>query len=46
MRKLVRSNVEICRRLWAGEGVSFKDDYFDFTDVSLKPRSYLRINRD
>ena len=35
--ELVRSNVQICRRLWAGERVSFKDDYFDFTDVALKP---------
>lgn len=33
--ELVRSNVEICRRLWTGERVSFKDDYFDFTDVAL-----------
>ena len=35
--ELVRSNVEICRRLWAGERVSFKNDYFDFTGVALKP---------
>ena len=35
--ELVRSNVQICRRLWAGERVSFKNDYFDFTDVALKP---------
>ena len=35
--ELVRSNVQICRRLWTGERVSFKDDYFDFTDVALKP---------
>ncbi|MGH7854680.1 MAG: LLM class flavin-dependent oxidoreductase, partial [Candidatus Binatia bacterium] len=35
--ELVRSNVQICRRLWAGEKVSFKNDYFDFTDVALKP---------
>ena len=34
---LVRDNVEICRRLWAGERVSFKNDYFDFNDVALKP---------
>lgn len=34
---LVRSNVEICRRLWTGERLSYKNDYFDFTDVSLKP---------
>jgi alkanesulfonate monooxygenase SsuD/methylene tetrahydromethanopterin reductase-like flavin-dependent oxidoreductase (luciferase family) len=36
--ELVRSNVQICRRLWSGERVSFKNDYFDFTDVALKPR--------
>jgi len=36
--ELVRANVEICRRLWAGERVSFKNDYFDFSDVALKPR--------
>lgn len=35
--ELVRSNVEICRRLWAGERVSFKNRYFDFADVALKP---------
>ena len=35
--ELVRSNVQICRRLWDGERVSFKNDYFDFTDVALKP---------
>jgi probable F420-dependent oxidoreductase len=35
--QLVRVNVEICRRLWAGERVTFKNDYFDFSDVALKP---------
>jgi probable F420-dependent oxidoreductase len=35
--ELVRSNVQICRRLWAGETVSFKDEYFQFADVALKP---------
>src|SRR6266850_1461284 len=35
--ELVRSNLQICRRLWAGERVSFKNNYFDFTDVTLKP---------
>jgi alkanesulfonate monooxygenase SsuD/methylene tetrahydromethanopterin reductase-like flavin-dependent oxidoreductase (luciferase family) len=34
---LVRSNVEICRRLWTGERLSHKNDYFDFADVALKP---------
>ena len=36
--ELVRANVEICRRLWAGERVTFRNDYFDFSDVALKPR--------
>jgi len=35
--ELVRANVEICRRLWAGEQVTFKNDCFDFSDVALKP---------
>jgi probable F420-dependent oxidoreductase len=35
--ELVRSNVQICRALWSGEPVSFKNDYFDFTGVTLKP---------
>jgi alkanesulfonate monooxygenase SsuD/methylene tetrahydromethanopterin reductase-like flavin-dependent oxidoreductase (luciferase family) len=35
--ELVRSNVEICRRLWTGERVTFKNEYFDFSDVALKP---------
>jgi alkanesulfonate monooxygenase SsuD/methylene tetrahydromethanopterin reductase-like flavin-dependent oxidoreductase (luciferase family) len=35
--ELMRSNMEICRRLWAGERVTFKNRYFDFADVALKP---------
>ncbi|HEY1234428.1 MAG TPA: LLM class flavin-dependent oxidoreductase [Candidatus Binatia bacterium] len=35
--ELVRANVEICRRLWTGDRVTFKNDYFDFSDVALKP---------
>src|ERR1051325_7870810 len=35
--ELVRSNVDICRRLWAGERVTFKNEYFDCADVVLKP---------
>jgi alkanesulfonate monooxygenase SsuD/methylene tetrahydromethanopterin reductase-like flavin-dependent oxidoreductase (luciferase family) len=35
--ELVRSNVQICRRLWAGERLFFKDEYLDFADVTLKP---------
>jgi probable F420-dependent oxidoreductase len=35
--ELVRANVEICRRLWAGERVTFKNDYFEFSDVAVNP---------
>ncbi len=35
--ELVRSNVQICRRLWAGGKVSFTSEYYDFSDVALKP---------
>lgn len=35
--ELVRTNVAICRRLWSGELVSFKDELFDFAKVALKP---------
>lgn len=35
--ELVRSNVEICRRLWAGERLTYKNEYFDFADVALEP---------
>lgn len=34
---LARINADICRRLWAGEKVSYKDNYFNFEDVELKP---------
>ena len=34
---LARINVAICRRLWAGEKVTYKDTYFDFEDVEIKP---------
>lgn len=35
--ELVRTNVDICRRLWSGERITFKNEYFNFTDVALKP---------
>jgi probable F420-dependent oxidoreductase len=35
--KLMEVNVDICRRLWAGEKLSHADEYFDFNDVQLKP---------
>ena len=31
-------NVEIYRRLWAGEEISHASDYFQFDNVSLKPK--------
>jgi len=36
--KLVAMNVDICRRLWAGESLSHASDYFGFKDVQIKPR--------
>jgi alkanesulfonate monooxygenase SsuD/methylene tetrahydromethanopterin reductase-like flavin-dependent oxidoreductase (luciferase family) len=35
--KLAELNIDICRRLWAGEKVSHRSDYFAFNDVALKP---------
>lgn len=35
--KLVKINADLCRRFWAGEKVSYQDDYYDFQDVQLKP---------
>ena len=35
--ELVRSSVQICRRLWTGDKVSFKNEFFDFSDVAIKP---------
>lgn len=34
---LAKTNVEICRRLWAGERLSHADPYFAFENVSIKP---------
>ncbi len=34
---LARTNADLCRRLWAGEKVSYRDDYYDFAEVELKP---------
>jgi alkanesulfonate monooxygenase SsuD/methylene tetrahydromethanopterin reductase-like flavin-dependent oxidoreductase (luciferase family) len=34
---LARINAHLCRRLWAGEKVSYQDTYYDFQDVELKP---------
>ena len=35
--KLAKTNAAICRRLWAGEKISYSDDSFDFKDVELRP---------
>ncbi|HWP56671.1 MAG TPA: LLM class flavin-dependent oxidoreductase [Candidatus Acidoferrales bacterium] len=35
---LARINAELCRRLWSGEKVTYKDQYFNFADVQLKPQ--------
>jgi alkanesulfonate monooxygenase SsuD/methylene tetrahydromethanopterin reductase-like flavin-dependent oxidoreductase (luciferase family) len=35
---LARINAELCRKLWKGETVTYKDQYFDFADVKLKPQ--------
>jgi alkanesulfonate monooxygenase SsuD/methylene tetrahydromethanopterin reductase-like flavin-dependent oxidoreductase (luciferase family) len=34
---LARINAQLCRRLWAGEKVSYQDKYYNFRDVKLKP---------
>lgn len=35
--KIAELNIAICRALWRGEKLAHKSDYFEFTDVSLKP---------
>jgi alkanesulfonate monooxygenase SsuD/methylene tetrahydromethanopterin reductase-like flavin-dependent oxidoreductase (luciferase family) len=35
--RLMRINVDLCRRLWAGEKLSYKDSYYNFQDVELRP---------
>jgi probable F420-dependent oxidoreductase len=35
--KLAELNLEICRKLWAGETVSHRSEYFAFQNVALKP---------
>jgi alkanesulfonate monooxygenase SsuD/methylene tetrahydromethanopterin reductase-like flavin-dependent oxidoreductase (luciferase family) len=35
---LAKTNADLCRRLWAGERVSYKDNYYNFQDIELKPR--------
>jgi len=35
--KLAEINIDICRKLWAGETVSHNSEYFTFANVALKP---------
>jgi alkanesulfonate monooxygenase SsuD/methylene tetrahydromethanopterin reductase-like flavin-dependent oxidoreductase (luciferase family) len=35
---LVRTHVDLCRRLWAGEQVSYEDAHYAFQNVQLRPR--------
>jgi probable F420-dependent oxidoreductase len=41
--KLAMTNIEICRRLWNGESLSFTDEWFQFANVALKPLPQQRI---
>jgi alkanesulfonate monooxygenase SsuD/methylene tetrahydromethanopterin reductase-like flavin-dependent oxidoreductase (luciferase family) len=34
---LAQTNAQICRRLWSGERVTFKNNLFDFADVTIRP---------
>jgi alkanesulfonate monooxygenase SsuD/methylene tetrahydromethanopterin reductase-like flavin-dependent oxidoreductase (luciferase family) len=36
--ELVRSNAEILRRVMTENDVSYKDDYFEFSDVTIEPK--------
>jgi alkanesulfonate monooxygenase SsuD/methylene tetrahydromethanopterin reductase-like flavin-dependent oxidoreductase (luciferase family) len=36
--ELVRSNAEILRRVMTEDEVSYKDDYFEFSDVTIEPK--------
>ncbi len=35
--RLASTNADLCRRLWRGEKVSTQGDFYNFTDVELKP---------
>jgi alkanesulfonate monooxygenase SsuD/methylene tetrahydromethanopterin reductase-like flavin-dependent oxidoreductase (luciferase family) len=35
--QVARVNADLCRRLWAGEKVSYQDEYYNFTNIELKP---------
>src|SRR5262245_15373878 len=40
---LAKINADLCRRLWAGERVSYQDDFYSFRNVALKPTSVSPI---
>ncbi len=40
---IAKVNAQLCRRFWAGEKISYKDDYYDFKDVELKPTPSKKI---
>jgi alkanesulfonate monooxygenase SsuD/methylene tetrahydromethanopterin reductase-like flavin-dependent oxidoreductase (luciferase family) len=40
---IAKINAQLCRRFWAGEKISYKDDYYDFKDVELKPTPSKKI---
>lgn len=35
--KLAKANIDICRRLWSGEKVSYRDAWFRFENIAVKP---------
>src|SRR3990172_7039111 len=40
---IAKVNALLCRRFWAGEKISYKDDFYDFKDVELKPTPSKKI---
>ena len=36
--ELVESNANILRRLWTEDNVSYRDDHYDFEDVTIEPK--------
>jgi alkanesulfonate monooxygenase SsuD/methylene tetrahydromethanopterin reductase-like flavin-dependent oxidoreductase (luciferase family) len=40
---LAKINATLCRRFWSGEKITYKDEYFDFADVELKPTPSKKI---
>ena len=40
---MAKINATLCRRFWAGEKITYKDQYYDFADVELKPTPSKKI---